>query len=61
MIAEVWEGTDCWFAQLVDENRGAPEGVLFEARSRGAVIAQITMWVPLTHLPIRDCYNPTRR
>ena len=61
MIAEVWEGYEGWFAQLVDARAGVPEGMLFMAKSRGAVIAQIRMWVPLTHMPIKDCYNPTMR
>lgn len=61
MIAEVWEGYDGWFAQVVDEQTGIPDGTMFRAKNRGTVIAQIKMWVPLSHLPIRDCFNPTGR
>ncbi|ATI82268.1 hypothetical protein A6768_21240 [Sphingobium yanoikuyae] len=61
MVAEIWEGHTCWFGQLVDEDSGKRDGTIFTAISRGSVIAQISIWVPLTHLKFEDRMDPTRR
>ncbi|MEK7343392.1 MAG: hypothetical protein AABZ73_06170 [Pseudomonadota bacterium] len=61
MIAEIWEGHQRWFGQLVDEGSGRRDGMIFTATSRGSVIAEIRIWVPLTHLKFEDRLDPTYR
>lgn len=42
MVAEIWESrTGDWFGQLIDERTGTTRSELFEAKSRGGVIATI--------------------
>jgi hypothetical protein len=61
MVAEIWEGHSTWFGQMVDEYDGWRDRTIFVASSRGSVIAQITVRVPLSHLVFRDRLNPTFR
>jgi hypothetical protein len=61
VIAEIWEGHLNWFGQMVDEHDGYRDRTVFVASSRGSIIAQITIWVPLSHLIIKDRLNPTMR
>lgn len=61
MVAEIWEGHESWFGQMVDERDGKRDRTIFVASSRGGIIAQIKMWVPLSHLIFRDRLNPIIR
>lgn len=61
MVAEIWEGHAYWFGQMVDEYDGHCDSTIFIAANRGGVIAQMSSWIPLTHLVFRDRFNPTLR
>jgi hypothetical protein len=43
-----------WNAQLIDPITEQPEALVFKATSRGAVIAEVSYRLPLTHLNFVD-------
>ncbi|HMI19921.1 MAG TPA: hypothetical protein VK533_10280 [Sphingomonas sp.] len=60
MVAEIWESrTGSWFGQLVEERTGVRRSKLFEARSRGGVIAYIDGFYHQAAIAFRDRLRPT--
>ena len=60
MVAEIWESrTGSWFGQLVEERTGVRRSKLFEARSRGSVIAYIDQFYHQASIAFRDRLRPT--
>ena len=60
MVAEIWENWNGnWFGQLVEERTGRTRSKLFEARSRGGVIAGIDTFYHQAAIPFRDRLRPT--
>ncbi len=60
MVAEIWESrTGAWFGRLVDEQTGSTQSKLFEAGSRGGVIASIATLYEQVAFAFRDRLNPT--
>jgi len=60
MVAEIWENRDgAWFGQLVEERTGRTRSKLFEAQSRGGVIARIDGFYHQAKIAFCDRLRPT--
>lgn len=60
MVAEIWESrSGAWFGRLVDERTGSTRSKLFEAGSRGGVIANFTGNFDRPAFAFRDRLQPT--
>lgn len=60
MVAEIWESRNGdWFGQLVEERSGRTRSKLFEAKSRGGVIAGIDLFYHQAAIAFRDRLRPT--
>jgi len=58
--AQIWRNiSGLWFGRLIDPVTGMPDWQLFEGDSRSGIIARIRLGMPLTHLLIEDCIDPT--
>ena len=60
MVAEIWESrSGSWFGQLVEERTGRTRSKLFEAKSRGGVIAYIDGFYHQAGIAFCDRLRPT--
>ncbi|WP_116091016.1 hypothetical protein [Sphingomonas crusticola] len=60
MVAEIWESrTGAWFGRIVDERTGSTVSKLYEAGSRGGVIATIVGLYQQAAFAFRDRVQPT--
>jgi hypothetical protein len=58
--AQIWSNVSgLWFGQLMDPWTGARDALVFTAKSRGSVIAEMRYRLPLTHLIFEDRIEPT--
>jgi len=59
IVAEI-SGNRCglWNGQLRESDTGDAIGGIWQAHSRGELIAKMRHWLPLTHLVFLDRMNP---
>lgn len=55
VIAKVWStNLNDWHGQLFDNDTNQEIGQVWSAPQRGALIGQMSYWIPLTHLTFID-------
>lgn len=57
--AEIWENlAGLWQGRVIDPVTGRPDWFVWSAKSRGSLIANMQLGVPVTHLEFVDTICP---